>query len=401
MRLTFNSVAFLVESPFSDRDYNRFGIEILKKYFDVHVLNCTSWIKPKVLEHYSNLNRNCYEHIPIHEIETLLSVINELGVDLVIDYLGNSLECINVRGLLKRQSIVRCVTLHGILPRPRNASWLQKLARSVRDGDFLEKARTKFVRLTKELLIPDIVVLGGASGLNHPAGAADRKIWAHSFDYDIYLNLRDETDAGDEHYAVFLDEDMVHHSDYVHMNISAPTSEERYYSALNSFLNNFSSLTNMEVVIAAHPRSNYDIRPQLYGKRKVVKGRTAKLVSGAKLVFAHCSTSLSFAVLWNKPIILITSDDLINSIYHSMIQAFSNALKSPIVNIDRPNGFSMSYSSYFRHDRSAYSYYRNQFIKKDGTPDLQSWEIFSSCLASEGIGVNLSAATWTSNTAHH
>ena len=39
--------------PFSKRDYDRFGIEVLKKNFSLKILNLTKWIYPKLLENES------------------------------------------------------------------------------------------------------------------------------------------------------------------------------------------------------------------------------------------------------------------------------------------------------------------------------------------------------------
>ena len=41
-------ILILYPHPFIKRDYERFGIEILKKSFDVKVLNLVPWLRPDI-----------------------------------------------------------------------------------------------------------------------------------------------------------------------------------------------------------------------------------------------------------------------------------------------------------------------------------------------------------------
>ena len=71
----------------------------------------------------------------------------------------------------------------------------------------------------------------------------------------------------------------------------------------------------------AHPRSNYEKHPELFKKYKIIKGKTIDLVKNSKLVLMHCSTSVNYAVIYKKPIIILDSivwssvDWIVNQIY--------------------------------------------------------------------------------------
>ena len=58
-------VIFCPPGPFSKRDYDRFGVEFLKKNFSVKILNFTPWIYPDLWKEDSSKVYKCKEHITI------------------------------------------------------------------------------------------------------------------------------------------------------------------------------------------------------------------------------------------------------------------------------------------------------------------------------------------------
>jgi hypothetical protein len=65
---------------------------------------------------------------------------------------------------------------------------------------------------------------------------------------------------------------------------------------------------SLEVIIASHPTSNYCIND--FNGRKIFKGVTNELVKNSKLVLNTVSTSYSFAIFFNKPIIFFYTNDI-------------------------------------------------------------------------------------------
>ena len=55
-------------------------------------------------------------------------------------------------------------------------------------------------------------------------------------------------------------------------------SAEYYYSASLENCLEIISLHNLPIVIALHPRSNYEKHPELFKKYKIIKGKTIDLV---------------------------------------------------------------------------------------------------------------------------
>lgn len=217
---------------------------------------------------------------------------------------------------------------------------------------------------------PAFVVAAGEGAVRRrpPVTAATEVVWAHSLDYDLFLSLPPA--AGAARGAVFLDEDVPYHSDYVHLGIPPYSTAERYYPAMSRLFDRVEAGLGAPVTVAAHPRAVYDARPQAYGPRPIVAGRTAELVRDSALVIAHASTSINLAVLYRKPVLLVTTEDLDASPEGALIAAFGTALGRPVWNLDRdapPLEASV--------DEEAYARYEACFIKKAGSPRRLFWDI--------------------------
>ncbi|HEU4747096.1 MAG TPA: hypothetical protein VFS56_01245 [Gemmatimonadaceae bacterium] len=375
-----NHILFLTEAPFRERDYHRFGVQRLRENFQVSILDCTPWIKPDFWERYSTIAYPFPGNVAIGDFDSLISFIDRHTECVAIDFLGNCSKCAKVRLALKSRKIPRVVFLHGLLPRPER-TWNDRLRRLISGNSptsLLKLLKTRSERILHPEPMPELALMSGTAGLNDPRarGAAER-LWAHSLDYDIYLENRSAPLKRDEPYAVFLDEDMLYHPDYDHSGITPPTTARAYYSAMNRFFEKIEPVIGMPVIVAAHPVSKYDVRPELWDGRETISGKTAELVRGASLVFCHLSTSLGFAILWRKPIVFLTTDDLRKSFLGSGIALRSTLLDAPLLNVDadanRLSGLKLSYGV----NERAYAKYVADYIKRPGTPDTPVWQLFS------------------------
>ncbi|MEQ8228937.1 MAG: hypothetical protein RIA64_12700 [Rhodospirillales bacterium] len=145
-----------------------------------------------------------------------------------------------------------------------------------------------------------------------------------------------DTGLGDAPYAVYVDEALRDHPDYTIIDFPPPIQGEGFYQALKQFFDQVESQLNLKVMVALHPKANY--QPQelehLFGDRIVTSGQTAPLIKNASLVFMHNSTSASYAVLYRKAIMFLTSDQIDRSWLRADLEARSSWLNQPIINID-------------------------------------------------------------------
>ena len=219
---------------------------------------------------------------------------------------------------------------------------------------------------------PDYVVVGGIKPEQLIKSVTSKSIRAHNWDFDFILNDEKPEDLSDNH-VLFLDEDACYHSDYITLGISPFASPKNYFPTMNRGLNKIATAFNSNVIVAAHPRSDYKNRPDTF-QFPILKGCTYDLIKNAKLLVSHGSTSLQLAVLFRKPILLVTTDEIENSWGSGICAAFGLELEKSLINFDHlttsPDLLSCSVV-----DDKLYDAYIENYIKQNNTPMKSVWEI--------------------------
>lgn len=231
-------VVFVVlEQPFSERNFERFGIEILEKHFQVRVLDCTELIFPDYAQQHRHVVHRIDNYEQISRLDDLESKISSADGGLFVDYLGTTTHATSIRKLLRGNNFRRVVVLNGNVPTPR-PRLNERLSRFWKNKNKLSALAGKFrnTTLTPERHYDDdIVVLMGLASEDNDISKYKHKIYTHDFDYDIFLRLGADGRAAEESYAVFPDQDLAHHVDFVYGQSSYAVDEDEYYSSLNRF----------------------------------------------------------------------------------------------------------------------------------------------------------------------
>ncbi len=183
-------------------------------------------------------------------------------------------------------------------------------------------------------------------------------------------------------YSVFLDEDMPYHPDYKYLDIKPYSNPKIYYKEINKFFKDYENKTNIKILIAACPRSDYTKRLNPYDNRKIISGNSALLVKNCVHVFTHMSTSVNFAVLFKKPIIYINSNNYNKLIVQKYINNLSKELEAKEINISEE--LSESYNN-IKINKKKYDFYRERYIKEKNTPKKFIWDIFCNYLESNNF----------------
>lgn len=124
--------------------------------------------------------------------------------------------------------------------------------------------------------------------------------------FDIDWMRADQTPAvATEKYCVFLDDYLPFHPDF-EIDGVGHIEAAPYYAAMNEYFSWVESVLGARVIIAAHPKAQYPENP--FGGRQIVFGHTQGLVRNSAYVFAHGSTAISFAVMYEKPLCLLVSN---------------------------------------------------------------------------------------------
>lgn len=195
-------------------------------------------------------------------------------------------------------------------------------------------------------------------------------------DYDDYHKALSTSDyaAPAERYAVFYDSFFPLHPDFKYIHkLSMAVDYQHYLESMNRFFDAVEKKFNVEVIIAAHPSSDYGVND--FNGRKIIKWKTCELTIGAELIINQSSNSTSFAMLANKPIVYITSDDVEKCKYLSRyIETLSSLLGKEKYNIDHCSVDEMDFSTVAEDKRREYifTYLTDESIKDSTNETIYS-----------------------------
>lgn len=383
-------IIFFIEAPFGVRNYNRYGIEILQKNgFDVEVWDFIPFLHPDV-----------------HQKVTVPDPINFAGYRQFLRK-QDALEAI---AELSPSCFVMCLVAYqyGSWPIYRALSKV-KLQRGVvltntppHVSSPGEKLRSVFGRIMQyspaQLLnavfsrIPfqytgirpaSVLLAGGARSIQrrhrYPMDGETTILWTHTRDYDLYLSEREKPVQEDANIGVFLDEYLPFHPDYVRTGLPPPSGPDSYFPALRRLFDVLERELQIRIVIAAHPLARYGEHPDYFGGRPIVRGKTLELIRKSRFAIAHESTVLNFAVLFEKPLLFITTDEIERDFTEAcFIHAMAAWLNKTAINADGP--LHLDWEKELTIDREAYARYREAHIKKRSSPEKPTWQILADYL---------------------
>jgi len=370
-------VVYLITSPLSKRDYDRFGIQIwLDLGWEVKVFDFTKFLKPEYWNFVDGTTLSIgFKGLNIFEDEySALSSVRQLKAGTVfIDFISTSRSEQKIRTAARNKGVTLKLKLGSMPEKPSDSSILLNRVQKVLKNPvkFFPKVANKIRHFREDA--PDYFVVGGnASQLNTSKGNP-LIIKTHNFDYDFFI--RDNTHGVEQKDGgiVFLDEDAAHHSDYVHLGVKPYVTAVNYFQPMSIGLSQIAESLGYNVRIAAHPRSDYDKKSIKYS-HPILKDQTFDLIKKASVVVAHASTAIQWAVCMLKPIILVTTDEMNKSVEKQSIEAFAFALGKDVVNINRISK-NYDWKSQLFVDKKKYQNYVETYIKQPGSPEKPVWKI--------------------------
>ena len=390
-------IIYFVYPHFCKRDYERGGIEIMKNNkFYIEVWDFTPLICPELYKKVkvpSLANYMKHNYKLFHKKVDSIKEISNLKLDtIVIFMMGITYKNYFLFKELSKMGIMYNLVYTHTIPFYKNtilgSKWFDKynIAYFIKriKGLNLEKLKEQiFIRIPHQWLMiqfPKFIFAGGLrSVLNNRilAGLETKIIWGHAMDYDLYLKDLQKpfkNELKGEKYVLFIDGYSPFHPDYIQMKVKPPTTPEKYYPTICKFFNRVEKETGFNVIVAAHPRSKYSEHPDYFEGRRVIHGKTMKLVRDSEFVLLHYSTSLNFAVLFNKPVIFFTTDELEKSrVDKECIRAYSFELNKGFINIS--SDYKIDWNKELVIDKKAYRNYKEKYIKRKGTKEELFWQI--------------------------
>lgn len=328
----FRGVAFMVLRPVSKLDAERWGIARLNELnIKTHILDLTHLLNNEgAIQKTLAAVDNPYKSNNLEVVKSYVqldSLIKKLSKNtLFIDYIHGvspiTMKTARVFRILQKNKAVYGFISDGALPTGSIVESSNKLGligylaiasikNPLRLINYGIKEIIKILVNNRYLFPAPNIIFGGNSPILHRYMAErslDKKILVpiNSFDYSVYseyINSVDSSHLNPNGTCVFLDEALTHHSDFDILGIK-PADGGVYYREMNRLFDHIEGKTGLRVVVAAHPRSNYDFFSSVFDGREVIKSCTIDLVAKSSMVIMHMSTSVSFAILFNKPIVV-------------------------------------------------------------------------------------------------
>ncbi len=281
---------------------------------------------------------------------------------VVLDAAGESLAMLRCRRWLAQHDVPRIVLRGSPLPSPaREGGIANRLATLWRMGEVRYAIRHRFARWFTPP--PRTVVIAGSDA--EQAGS-EEVVSGHTYDYDRYLEAATATRLIDGPYVVFVDVDAARNRDVELLGIAAPVTPAPYHAAMCRLFDLIEHVMGVPVVVAAHPRSRYTAGEHPFGERALIVGSTPVLVRDSSLVLDQGSTALSLAVLWQRPIVVVTTAEITGSEVMPHLEVRRELLGVPLVDADSVDRHQLAAAVAAPIREERYAGYVRRFVKAGG-----------------------------------
>lgn len=395
-------IIFLYDNLFCKRDYDRFGIEILEANgFEVLVWELTPIINPNIYNNIAVPDPIEYKGYNVFSKfsdirKAILSLGNDCFFIIISEYCPKLYPALRS---ISRRKIPYCFELSGSCV-PILSDYVNAKTELTKDKITLLKIIDKFKKINYELLkkyvflrLPyklmrlrpaDFIIAGGAKSNIHlyrvPSASRTKILNIHYYDYDNYISEISKGNIIDQATVVFLDQYVPLHPENLLSGCSSEIKVEEYYPYLRKFFDYLEATFKAKIIIAAHPRAHYDNGEDYFGGRPVIRNKTCELVGKAGLVLAHHSFSMNYAVLFNKPILFLTTEEMQKSKHGTYINLMATILGKTPIFIDRP--YNIDWEKEIIVDYKKYYEYKQNHIKMEGTEELPFWQVVANNIKS-------------------
>lgn len=168
-------------------------------------------------------------------------------------------------------------------------------------------------------------------------------------DYDNFIFHKEER-LLDYRYLVFCDNYFPYHPDLIEKVDGI--DGKKYQKQMSELFTYLEKKTGLPIVIAAHPKAKYIGKE--FGNRRIMKFKTNNLVQYSEGVIFHTSNSLSYAIMANKPILSVTTNDY--ELLRFPFDKLSKYLEIPYYNLDQNSMSDIEFHSISKDVREKYIY---------------------------------------------
>ena len=370
-------IVFLLFNPLDNRNYERFGLS----YFEKNGWDIECWVF-----HNKLFGKNIYVNKNyIYLIKNLFDFFKYLKrlpeKFLFVDLSKRDSLSFLLQRLMIFKGGKRVVITITNYPMVRNASvktfLFQKF--SIKNLIFLIKKLGRiFITITLDNKLcppPNYHFVCGTEAYKEAAKLSKKTeiIKAHCLNYDNYLLLKNK--HPNEQYSdsiVYLDQDYEGNYTYSIEGEVHPVTKEAHWNSLNLFFEKLSKKFNKKIIIAAHPRRDRNVK--INTPHEVIFEETANLIKNSFLIIGHDSISLEYAIMFDKPVMFVTTNEIEKDKQSMWIKLFAEEFGKKPINID--NAIDLDDKKILSFDKKVYNNYLEKYIKTPDSSNDNFWNNF-------------------------
>ena len=360
---------------FRDFDWQRFELEFLSEHLEVHVHELIDALTPEFAAAYANQS-DSVRVTRFSSLKQWRSEFKKVSKDAIVfsHVRPTDFQLVRVCRTISRSTtlVVGFVVGGAVVPSSSDGGKLRVLVTYLKN--IYHFGRRNLLRFC----LPKLVVGGGSEScllIKRDFPRASKTVSANSSDYSQFLR-RNRDKVIEENAAVYLDTGFPGFPrDELLTGKTEKISAENWYPNLSKFFSQVENSLNMRVDIAVHPKHVGRDYGAFFGDRRSLSGQTDSMVAARELVIATNSTAISYAISYNKPLILVWSDLIESGIdprKRSFILNFSLATGATIFNIDRQySEQEIRAALVINHEK--YASYKQKYLtsRTDGKPNYQ------------------------------
>tara|TARA_A100001015_G_scaffold62685_1_gene69167 strand:- start:121 stop:1245 length:1125 start_codon:yes stop_codon:yes gene_type:complete len=321
------TIKILISVPLDKRNFERFDIDIYLNFFDkIEIYHIHEGIDFKKDRIFNN------KKIKIFNINNYLQLLGLLLIDkgtIYLDYTLPGLKSYTLKTILYFKKYKKIVFKLGNQPTLK----VKKISSKIKIFRILKFIHIKLFEQLEDRLFTKRNIYFCAGKKMYEKYKRKNMINCHSYDLNQKLKFKNHNKK--KNYFLYLDQYEHNHPDYKFARYDR-VNPIKFYKSLNNFFERLEKKYKKNVIIAAHPKAK---KHSYFKNRKVISDKIVELSQNCFSTIAHTTTSISFSIIFNKPIIFIVNNEMlrVDTNKKNKISNIANELKLKVFNIDKNN----------------------------------------------------------------
>lgn len=373
------TLLFTVESPFSKRDEQRFGISELSNYFNVVIADLSQISKPLISTSRQHDRIDDNYILQITSLDEMTEMFHAIDPAVLMNNIGVGQTRFHLFQLAAEKKVVTAEFQLGAIPSHLSRSRFSKVVQRVKQLPSLQSLPAAMIQRSKNRhwkgCLPDVFFRGGLQANGWHPLRGKTIVDVHSIDYEMSRNFVVNDSDSRECRVAYLDQDLGYHSDIDGLGLRHPVTPETFYPQINHFFDWLEKEQNCRVVICPHPRTTRAHTERRFPGRHISEELTGFEIRRCSAVVGHVSTAFSYAVISRKPTMILTNSEISRSWYAPYTQMFVSELAAPLVNLDDHASWVPLMVTPNQEQREAFARYEVNYLKSYDGPARKLWDM--------------------------